>query len=63
MDTTSVRLQTLTTDHHTHAQHRPLSICDAWRALDDDPVLLCECGDDRCSNPARPTATSETAPG
>jgi hypothetical protein len=43
------RLQSLTTDHQLATQHRTLGFFGAWQALDDDPVLLCECeGDGGC---------------
>jgi hypothetical protein len=42
------RLQSLTTDSQTAAQQRALGFFGAWQALDDDPVLLCECAEDDC---------------
>ena len=42
------RLRSLTTEHRTLAEQRSMSFFGAWQALDDDPVLLCECGDDDC---------------
>ena len=48
MDAILRRLRSLTTEHHTVAQQRSLSFFGAWQALDDDPVLLCECADDDC---------------
>jgi hypothetical protein len=42
------RLRSLTTEHRNVAQQRSMSFFGAWQALDDDPVLLCECGDDDC---------------
>jgi len=46
------RLQSLTNDHHQLAQHRTLGFFGAWQALDDDPVLLCGCGDEGCPHHA-----------
>ena len=42
------RLQTLTTEHHLVSQQRTLGFFGAWQALDDDPILLCECGERDC---------------
>jgi hypothetical protein len=48
MDAILRRLRSLNIEHRTLAQHRTMSMFGAWKALDDDPVLLCECGDADC---------------
>lgn len=42
------RLRSLTNEPHHVAHQRTLSFFGAWQALDDDPVLLCDCADERC---------------
>lgn len=53
MDAILRRLQSLTQPQQHAAQQRTLSLFGAWRALDDDPVLLCECGDAECPHAER----------
>jgi|GEM_PF-4574281 len=48
MDAILRRLEALTTEHRNAAQQRTLGFFGAWQALDDDPVLLCECDDRDC---------------
>lgn len=52
MDAILRRLRSLTTEHRNVAQHRTMTFFGAWQALDDDPVLLCECGEDDCPHAA-----------
>ncbi len=50
MDTILRRLRSVTHGYHAASHERSLGLFGAWRALDDDPVLLCDCGRDHSAD-------------